>query len=242
MEPHIGCSGWFYPHWKGKFYPNGLPQSKWFKYYAQKFDTVELNSPFYHFPKISTAKSWYRNSPEGFRYSIKVNKAITHIRKFNKTATLIKDFYKLGDELKEKLGCFLFQLPPSLKFNEKKLNQIIKQLDPEKDNVLEFRHISWFTPEVREKLMKNGIIFCTISSPELPEELVKTRDSLYVRFHGKKGWYFSNYGFKELEDWAAKIRKARPRKLWAYFNNDFNANAPRNALALKGILTKINKK
>jgi len=237
MRVNVGCSGWFYWHWKDRFYPSNVPQSKWFKFYTTKFNTVELNSTFYHFPKISTAKNWYKQSPKNFIYTLKVNRVITHIKKFKATSQLVKDFYKVGDELKEKIGCFLFQLPPSLKFNKKKLDGIIDQLDLKRRNVLEFRHESWFTPEVYEILRKNKIIFCIVSSPSLPEDFVKTTEEIYVRFHGRGGWYSSNYSDDELKEWAKKIKKSKAEQVWAYFNNDFNANATRNALTLKKMLS-----
>lgn len=236
MEYNIGCSGWFYWHWKGLFYPEELPQSKWFNYYTEKFDTVELNSPFYHWPKISTAKSWYRKSPKNFVYTLKVNRFITHIKKFKNCKKLIDSFYKIGEELKEKMGCFLFQLPPSLHFSKRKLEEIIRQLNSEKTNVIEFRHKSWFIPEVYEKLKTNGIIFCIVSAPELPEDFVKTADDVYIRFHGKTNWYADNYSDEELREWAKKIKKSKAKRIWVYFNNDANAYAPWNALKLRKIL------
>jgi len=239
MQVNIGCSGWFYWHWKGKFYPDELPQNEWFKFYTTKFNTVELNSTFYRFPKLSTARGWYRNSPKGFIYTLKVNKTITHIKKFNAVKSLIKEFYKVGEELKDKLGCFLFQLPPSLKFGEKKLEEIISQLDLEKRNALEFRDISWFTENAYKKLKENKIMFCTVSCPKLPDKLVKTSDGVYIRFHGKGGWYSSDYSDDELKDWKDKIKKSKAKQVWAYFNNDFNANATRNALSLKKLLRKV---
>jgi len=238
MQKFIGCSGWFYWHWKGRFYPKDIPQSKWFQYYAKKFDTVELNSTFYHFPKIPTAKSWYRSSPKNFVYTLKVNRFITHIKKFKNVKRLVNDFYAVGDALKEKLGCFLFQLPPSLHFNEEKLGEIISQLDLEKKNVIEFRHESWFNKKVYDELRKNGITFCIVSSRDLPEDFVKTSDDVYIRFHGKEFWYASNYSDEELKDWARKIKKSKAKNVWTYFNNDANAYAPKNALTLKSYLNR----
>ena len=151
MKYFLGCSGWYYHHWKDLFY-KGLPQKDWFKHYAATFNTVELNSTFYRFPKQSTAKGWYKKSPKEFVYSVKANKIITHMKKFKETQRLVKDFYNVVEELKEKLGCLLFQLPPNLRFNPKKLKEILSQLDPEKKNVLEFRHPSWWNKEVFEAL------------------------------------------------------------------------------------------
>jgi uncharacterized protein YecE (DUF72 family) len=233
---YLGCSGWFYWHWKGKFYPNELPQSKWFQYYAQHFNTVELNSTFYHFPKQSTAKNWYRQAPKGFVYTLKVNKNITHIKKFVDTQIEIKNFYKLGDELKEKMGCFLFQLPPSLKFDGNLLKKIIEQLDPERKNVIEFRDKSWFKHEVYEELDKANITFCIVSSPTLPEDFVKTSKDIYIRFHGKTAWYRYDYSQEELKAWSERIKKAKPENAWVYFNNDANAFSADNCLKLKRFL------
>lgn len=232
MEKHLGCSGYFYYHWKGRFYPEDLPQNKWFSYYSKHFNTLELNSTFYHFPKISTAKNWYRSSPDNFKYSLKVNRFITHIKKFHNVKKLIEDFYKVGDQLKEKMGCYLFQLPPSLHFSMKKLDEIIKQLDLDKSNVLEFRHESWFTDEVYDKLKRNNIIFCIVSSPKFPEDFIQTAKDIYIRFHGKT-WYNYNYSDSELKSWAEKIKKSKPRNAWVYFNNDANAYAVNNCMSLK---------
>ncbi len=213
-----------------------MPQSKWFQYYARELDTVELNSPFYHFPKISTAKSWHRSSPENFIYTLKVNRQITHIKKFKNVKRLINDFYIIGDSLEEKMGYFLFQLPPSLHFNNQKLREIITQLNLEKRNAIEFRHISWFNEEVYDEFRKNGIVFCIVSSPKLPEDFIKTSDDIYIRYHGKQSWYASKYTLVEIKDWADKIKKSKAESVWAYFNNDANAYAPKNALTLKKLL------
>ena len=236
MAVYVGCSGWFYFHWNERFYPNELPQNKWFKFYTEKFNTVELNSTFYRFPKPSTAKAWVRQSPPNFIYTLKVNRMITHIKKFKNCRTLIKEFYAVGDVLKEKLGCFLFQLPPSLKFSKQKLNEIINQLDLDKKNVIEFRHPTWFTQEVYEKLKDHNIIFCCVSAPGLPEHVIKTADDIYIRFHGKEHWYWYNYTREELSTFARKIKSLKPKNTWAYFNNDSNAYAPWNALDFRKLL------
>lgn len=236
---YLGCSGWFYLHWQGLFYPDDLPQKKWFAYYCRHFNTVELNSTFYRWPKESTVKSWYRNSPPDFVYTLKVNKFITHIKKFKNCKKLINDFYNLGESLKEKIGCFLFQLPPSLKYSKEKLKEIINQLDNEKLNAIEFRHFSWFNSEVYDSLKKNHLIYCIVSAPYLVEEFVKTAQDIYLRFHGRTSWYGSNYSIKELKSYAWKIKKLKARNNWIYFNNDAHAYAVKNCRQLKELLTKI---
>lgn len=231
----IGCSGWFYLHWQGKFYPQELKTSQWFDFYSKKFGTVEINSSFYHFPQEKTVKNWAKKAPADFTYTVKANRFITHIKKFKKSKKLVKDFYKVTSHLEEKLGAILFQLPPSLHFKTKKLEEIVSQLNPEKENVLEFRHDSWWNQEVYDKLKENNIAFCVVSAPQLPEDVKITAKHAYFRFHGKK-WYATNYSKKELKDWAEKMKKTRAKKVYAYFNNDYNAFAPKNALQLKKIL------
>jgi uncharacterized protein YecE (DUF72 family) len=106
MEVHIGCSGWFYWHWRGIFYPDTKRTDTWFKHYTENFRTVELNAPFYSWPKIATVKSWRRNAPEGFRYSVKVNRLITHEKRMVHTRMLVEEFYKFAEILGPTLGCF----------------------------------------------------------------------------------------------------------------------------------------
>ena len=112
IDWHIGCSGFYYPDWKLKFYPEGLPQSKWFEYYSSKFNTLELNNTFYRFPQIAALQTWYRRSPASFLFSVKAPRLITHYNKFENSQPLLTDFYTaISAGLKEKLGCVLFQLP-----------------------------------------------------------------------------------------------------------------------------------
>ncbi len=238
MKYFIGCSGYFYWGWKGKFYPEDLKPNQWFNYYSKIFNTVEINSTFYHFPRPSTIKKWYKDSPENFIFSVKVNKTITHLKKFNGTEDLVNRFYSVVSEnLKEKTGTFLFQLPPSYKYSKNNLEKIVNQLNLEFKNVVEFRHKSWWNEDVYDILAENNISFCSISSPKLPEDLIKTSDFGYVRFHGKERWYDYDYSDKELKDWAERIKKANFKECFIYFNNDYNAYAPKNALTLKNLLT-----
>jgi len=231
---HVGCSGWYYQHWSGRFY-RGVAKNKWFEHYARSFDTVELNSTFYHFPRESTARGWYRKAPEGFAYTLKANRVITHIKRFSGTKTLVRDFCRVADVLGEKLGCILFQLPPSVHYSREKLDGILSQLDPGKRNVLEFRHRSWWNEDVYRELREMGVIFCIVSAGGLPDDFVKTSRDTYVRFHGRE-WYSYSYSRSELMSFSDKIRKSGARNAWCYFNNDFNCYAVDNALQLRGFL------
>lgn len=229
VELRIGCSGWYYLHWKGTVYPAALPSSRWFGYYAEHFNTVELNAPFYHWPKETTVKRWQSSVPESFVYSVKVNQAITHLKRFKGTKRLVGKFYRLLAPLGPKLGCVLFQLPPSFSYTEARLRAILDQLNPAFRNVIEFRHKSWWSEEVRAALERAGAVFCSVSAPDLPDEAMACSGVVYIRFHGAKRWYRYDYSESELRAWAEKVHALQPRAIWAYFNNDFQGCAFRNA-------------
>ena len=229
MQTYIATSGWYYREWKGAFYPADLPSSRWFKHYAQQFDTVELNAPFYRPPKLATVKNWKSNAPENFRYSVKVNRAITHEKRFQGTQELIREFYQIADVLGPKMGCFLFQLPPNFEFTAERLDLILSQLNPAHKNVLEFRHASWWVPEVFAALQKYKIIFCSVSAPKLPDDLIVTADDIYARFHGPKRWFYDPYSDETLTAWADKISASKAKAAWIYFNNTADGSAIANA-------------
>ncbi len=233
MQAFVGCSGWYYWHWRGDFYPQALPTTGWFNYYASRFNTVELNAPFYSWPTPSTVKSWIRQAGRRkFTYAIKVNELITHTKRFARTATLVRDFGFIADLLGPHFGCFLFQLPPSFHYTPSALKRIVTQLDPSRRNVVEFRHRSWWNGKVYRAFRDTDTVFCSTSGPRLPDELVKTADDVYIRFHGTHKWYRHDYSKAELAVWAERIRESGARRVWAYFNNDREAYAIKNARAL----------
>src|SRR6476620_7511571 len=110
---HVGCSGWVYKHWRGIFYPEGLPQKRWFERYSEEFDTVEINASFYRLPLASTFDGWREKAPPGFRYAVKANRFITHLKKLAGCDAEIDNFIALARRLQHTLGPILFQLPPS---------------------------------------------------------------------------------------------------------------------------------
>jgi uncharacterized protein YecE (DUF72 family) len=230
---NIGCSGWFYWHWRGGFYPESLPTKEWFAYYARNFATVELNAPFYSWPTVHSVKAWVRQSPsDHFIYTVKVCELITHVKRFTGTKTLVKDFGFIGDLLQERAGCFLFQLPPTYSYTPRRLEVILEQLEPHRRNVVEFRHRSWWNEKVYAAFKKKGVIFCSCSAPRLPDELIKTADEIYVRFHGLKKWYRHDYTPDQLAVWVSRIQQSKCKRVWAYFNNDRDCCAIRNAQEL----------
>jgi uncharacterized protein YecE (DUF72 family) len=127
------------------------------------------------------------------------------------------------------MGCFLFQLPPSYRYTAARLRGILAQLDPARRNVVEFRHRSWWNEGVYEAFREKGVIFCSCSGPRLPDELVKTAEDLYIRFHGTKRWYRHDYSKEELRVWADRVRASGAKRVRAYFNNDREGFAIKNA-------------
>lgn len=230
---YVGCSGWYYRHWAQSFYPEGVPTSRWFGHYASRFSTVELNASFYSWPAMATVRGWSRQSAgRDFTYTIKVNELITHIKRFSRTDALVKDFGLIADLLGEQFGCFLFQLPPSFRYTARRLHRILRQLDPRHRNVVEFRHRSWWNEKVYASFRASGTVFCSSSAPRLPDELIKTAGDVYIRFHGKTQWYLHDYTRGELATWVARIGDSGAVRVWAYFNNDREGHAIKNAREL----------
>ena len=233
---YVGCSGWRYWDWRDSFYA-GVPQPNWFEHYVKRFDTVEINASFYSWPTVANVQAWQRGLGEKrFVYTVKVCELITHVKKFKGTKTLIKDFGMIADVLGDRMGCFLFQLPPSYRYTKVRLRDIVSQLDPSRHNVVEFRHASWWNEEVYSAFRAAGFIFCSCSAPKLPVDLIRTADEVYIRFHGPKRWYRHDYSDEELADWATRIKDSGAKRTWVYFNNDFDAYAPKNAAGLRRTL------
>ncbi|MEI6947023.1 DUF72 domain-containing protein [Paraflavisolibacter sp. H34] len=238
MEWYIGCSGFYYKEWKELFYPKGLPAARWFEYYCNHFNTLEINNTFYRFPQLKTLQGWYEKSPAPFIFSVKVPRLITHQHQFENTEETLHEFYLLlQDGLKEKLGPVLFQLPPQMAYAPALLDTITSQLHASFANVIEFRHISWWRPEVQQELQRRGIAFCGVSFPGLPDEVMATAPLLYYRFHGVPRLYHSSYGdayLKTRVEQAASQSEAT--RTFLYFNNTASAAALSNARFVQGIV------
>jgi len=234
---HLGTSGWSYPGWKGRFYPPELPSSEWLPFYAGHFATVEINMTFYRFPKPETLRTWLERTPSHFRFTLKANRQITHLKKLRNVKTEVRYFYILAGSLREKLGCILYQLPPSITRDLELLENFLSTLSPEFKNVIEFRHESWYDEAVGERLRAAGVTFCTVSSGKVPSTAVVTSPVAYFRFHGLTGGYRYNYGDDELACWAERIRAAPAEECYVYFNNDYQAFAVANCRKLGELLS-----
>ena len=233
---HVGTSGWSYKHWREGFYPLDLDRGGWLSYFAQHFNTVEVNMTFYRTPSPGLLKAWYQKTPPSFKFTLKGSRLITHIKKLKDTGELVKGFYRLAESLQEKLGCFLWQMPPSIKIDLKLLEGFLRQLPRSYRNVIEFRHKSWYVEEVYQLLKEHQTAFCMVSAPSLPADAIATSPIAYIRFHGADRWYRYDYSDEELSQWAEKIKGLPAEDCFIYFNNDFEAYAVKNAASLRQML------
>lgn len=238
MKWHIGCSGFHYKHWREKFYPEGMPAKEWFAYYSNFFNTLELNVSHYRFPTQKMLDEWYRKTAPDFLFAVKMYKGITHYKKFHDCKRMVDDFYTIvGERLKEKAACILFQFPGSFHFNDTNLTRILDNINPHFQNVMEFRHASWWNSEAFSIFAKNKITFCGVSHPELPSEVIATSPIVYYRMHGDTQLYRSDYSREKLISVRNEIKKSEGTKAaFVYFNNDFNAYAVENALKMKDLI------
>lgn len=240
MYTFTGCSGFHYDNWKGTFYPDDLSKDEWLPYYAERFKTVEINNSFYNLPGRKKLEKWYQQTPGNFRFSMKGSRYITHMKKLTDDADTregIKKFYHAVEVLKGKLGCILWQLPGNQHRDGDKLSTFCSRLSSDFKNVIEFRHNSWFNKDVFNILEKQEVAYCMLSAPgDLPETSATTTDTGYLRFHGKKEWYKYEYSEEEIKHWSKKLQALSTERIYIYFNNDYQANAVKNARQMKKLL------
>jgi uncharacterized protein YecE (DUF72 family) len=236
----IGCSGWNYQHWRnGVFYPPRLPPRRWLEFYAQHFDTVEVNATFYRLPRENAVANWVRQSPPGFLFAVKMSRYVTHIKRLRDLPPSLELFYSRIAPLvgTPKLGPVLWQLPGTFRRDDERLGRALEQLPPGR-HCFEFRHESWFVEDVYDLLHSHGVALVIGDTPSRPFQThVLTTDWTFVRFHRGTRGRNSNYSDGELEEWADRIEGwAEQADVYAYFNNDASGYAPRNALQLKRLL------
>ncbi|GIW44323.1 MAG: hypothetical protein KatS3mg077_1605 [Candidatus Binatia bacterium] len=235
---YVGCSGWQYTGWRGRFYPEGLPANQYFPFYAQHFDTVEINSTFYRMPTPEVVRHWRAMAPPGFLFAVKANRFLTHRKKLHEVERILDQFFRTISELGEHLGPVLYQLPPGWKCNVERLAAFLTQLPPGHVHAFEFRHPSWFEPRVRQLLAEAGAVFVVHDFPGLRVPRVRVGPAVYVRFHGPIPGYAGRYSRPRLRRWARWLRaQARAGKAcYAYFNNDVEAAAVQDALYLRALV------
>jgi len=242
----IGTSGYNYPHWKDKFYPPKTAQKEWLQFYARHFNSVELNVTFYHLPREEVFQNWYNRTPEHFRFIIKGSRFITHIKRLNDCKEPLNLFFRNAKGLKEKLAGVLWQLPPLFKYNAERIKNFVTLLKrwPQYLYSFEFRNESWFNDEVYNLFKHHNISLCIADSPSFAFTEEITGDFLYLRFHGGRILYASEYSPAELKSWQCKVNawikclREKPNRqseptLFAFFNNDTQGFALKNAIRFR---------
>ena len=233
-EIRIGTSGWEYRHWAGDFYPAGLSRDRWLEFYAQQFDTVELNNPFYRLPEASVFEGWAaRVSPE-FRFAVKASRYLTHLRRLREPEEALERLWTRARHLGSRLGPVLYQLPPRWKPDLVRLDAFLKAL-PDDRQVIEFRDRRWYTGATLTLVQRAGVALClhdmagSMTSPRAVGPFV------YVRFHGAGEKYGGRYSSQRLAAWADRMTGWAEDGLpvWAFFNNDTDGHAIRDADRLR---------
>lgn len=280
----IGTSGWSYKEWRGSFYPDDLRQRDELSYAADQFDTLEVNGTFYRLTTPKACRDWYQAAPRGFRYAVKGSRYITHNKKLSDARQALANFFASGIlELREKLGPILWQLPANLHFDPDRIDGFLEMLPKDTDaasrlahdhdervadpsfgrvgnhrlrHALEVRHESYLRPETARILRRHGMAFAFSHSSEWPYVEEVTAGFVYVRLHGPRELYASEYGEESLREWAGRIerwrsgcqpddskrisdRKPPPREerdVYVYFDNDAHGHAPREAAQLTAML------
>ena len=236
MKPiRIGCSGWMYDDWRGRLYPERLAKRRWLEAYAAAFDTVEVNSTFYRLARREAVAGWIDQTPDEFLFAVKASRYLTHVKRLLDVADGIARFYEPLEPMLEagRLGPVLWQLPGNFHRDDQRLNGWLELL-PAGRHTIEFRHPSWFAPEVLGLLRSHGVALTIGDHPERPfQTLDATADWRFIRFHYGSRGRAGNYSATELDTWARRIAQWRRREqVFAYFNNDWRGFAPANARAL----------
>jgi uncharacterized protein YecE (DUF72 family) len=236
MKPvRIGCSGWNYQAWRGRLYPQGEPQRRWLELYAERFDTVEVNSTFYRLPRREAVQAWVQQTPADFLFAVKASRYLTHIRRLHGLKDGIARLYEPLEPLQiaHRLGPVLWQLPENFHRDDERLDEWLAAL-PADRHTIEFRHPSWFVGPVMAALRAHGVALTIADHPQRRfQSHEATANWRFVRFHYGAQGRDGNYSAAELGTWARRIAAWRARtEVFAYFNNDWNGYAPANARTL----------
>ncbi|MCC9205246.1 DUF72 domain-containing protein [Arthrobacter sp. zg-Y769] len=240
MSIHIGTSGWAYNHWRNVLYPKGVPARVWLEKYASEFDTVEFNGSFYRWPREEAFAAYRDRLPEGYVFSVKAPRGLTHGRKLRDPDEWIGRIERCFTALGDRSGVFLLQLSPDMERDDDRLDYLLAKLPDTIRVAVEFRHDSWNNEEVFRLLERHGAAYTVMSGAHLPCTLRATAGFVYVRLHGPnpEQLYVDSYTEEDLQWWAARIREweSAGRDVYAYFNNDLEGHAVRNARRLRELV------
>jgi len=242
---YVGTSGWNYSGWRGSFYPDDLPSTKWLAFYAKHFRTTEVNYSFYQLPRVTTYEKWCAQTPDDFIFALKLSRPITHIKRLSGVDAMWKEFVTRARTLGSRLGPILVQLPSSFHATSENLDRVEHFLDdassPRVRLAFEFRDKSCFAEEMLSILRKYRASLVISHSSRYPvPDVIATAPFVYFRFHGPREMFASSYSDAELRTWANAMRSMieMGNDVYAYFNNDACGDAVPNALKLLALLKK----
>ncbi len=236
----IGCSGWNYRDWRGLFYPEKLAAKHWFAFYAEHFDTVEINNSFYRLPSPGLVDRWREQAPPGFCYAVKANRYLTQMKRLQDCEEPLERMMASFRRFASTLGPVLYQLPPSFRLDLPRLESFLRICPRDPVPVFEFRHPSWYVNETYALLDRHGAAFCVHDMRGSASPRLSLGATAYVRFHGTdaRAKYHGSYGEERLAGWADWIagQEREGRTVLVYFNNDYDINAIKDARILKALL------
>jgi uncharacterized protein YecE (DUF72 family) len=229
---YVGTSGWQYRHWKLTFYPKEVRQRDWLPYFAERFQTVELNNSFYHLPEASSFERWREETPEDFVLAVKVSRYLTHLKRLRDPEEPVARFIERASHLGPKLGPVLVQLPPRMKADPERLAAALDAFPDGVRIAVEFRDDSWFDDPTRRVLEDRGAALCLADSTRRTTPNWRTADWGFVRFHEGRGTPWPCYEEGALAGWAERVAGlwSPDEDVYCYFNNDGRACAIRDAI------------
>lgn len=230
----VGCSGYQYPHWRGRLYPKELPKRAWLEHYAARFDTVEINNTFYRLPSAETLEGWRERVPRGFLFALKFSRYGSHMKRLKDPEASLEPFFELAERLGPRLGPVLVQLPPQMKADAGRLDAFLAAAPRRRRIAVELRDPSWLRePVLRVLERRRAALVLHDLQPDPPRAI--TADWTYLRFHGTGPRYSGGYSAQKLAAVARRVRawRAEGIDVHAYFNNDARGRAVEDAEALR---------
>jgi uncharacterized protein YecE (DUF72 family) len=240
MTIRVGTSGWTYDSWAGPFYPKGVARRRWLEFYAERLETVELNASHYRWPRDTAFTGWHDRLPAGFELAVKAPRALTHAKRLYAPEKWSEIIGRGMTLLGNRAGPFLLQLPPTMERDDARLDYALGHLPAGIRTAVEFRHPSWLDERVFGIMERHRAAYVVMSGAGLPCVLRATAPFVYVRLHGpdREHLYAGSYPPEDLRWWAERMGewRAQGREVFAYFNNDGEGNAVRDADALRALV------
>lgn len=237
---YVGTSGWQYRHWKGRFYPDEVPQKEWLEFYCRHFATVELNNSFYHLPSAAAFRSWRQRTPDRFVIAVKASRFLTHVKKLNEPAEPVRRFVERAKLLGERLGPLLLQLPPRFHAAPDRLERTLQEFARRGDFriAVELRDETWFNDEIKAILERHEAALVLADTPRRKQPFWRTAGWGFVRFHEGTSSPRPCYSEAALRRWSGRLAEIyKPAEdVFVYFNNDSRGCAIRDAAVFAGLL------